>query len=303
MDCVVVKRGGGARDHRAPAAPAGRAGGHGRGGGRQRGHRGLRPGVPGGGHGANEFRFMSTEVSRERPVNYEELAARLGEEKRRGGYLVWVVGTGAGPFAGPGRLRVVHPERVRPGGARRERGRRARHRGGDLRHHARHDQHRPAHRRRPRAPHARHQPGARRGLDRARGGDRGHHERHHARAGDQPGALRAGRLDPRRRPAARRVQRHAGGPGRDAGAHRARPPGRSSSPPRSTPSRSATCSRPSSLRRRPGAAHDHLRGPDRVRRQQAEGPRHPPGLRRGHQRPGLHARAALLYRAMGAGAR
>ena len=43
-------------------------------------------------HGANEFRFMSTEVSRERPVNYEELAARLGEEKRRKGYLVWVAG-------------------------------------------------------------------------------------------------------------------------------------------------------------------------------------------------------------------
>ena len=49
-------------------------------------------GFLGGVHGANEFRFMSTEVSRERPVNYEELAARLGEEKRRGGYLVWVVG-------------------------------------------------------------------------------------------------------------------------------------------------------------------------------------------------------------------
>jgi lysine-ketoglutarate reductase/saccharopine dehydrogenase-like protein (TIGR00300 family) len=49
-------------------------------------------GFMGGGHGANEFRFMSTEVSRERPVNYEELAARVGEEKRRGGYLVWVVG-------------------------------------------------------------------------------------------------------------------------------------------------------------------------------------------------------------------
>ena len=43
-------------------------------------------------HGANEFQFMSTEVSRERPVNYEELAARLGEEKRRRGYLVWVAG-------------------------------------------------------------------------------------------------------------------------------------------------------------------------------------------------------------------
>jgi lysine-ketoglutarate reductase/saccharopine dehydrogenase-like protein (TIGR00300 family) len=49
-------------------------------------------GFLGGSHGANEFRFMSTEVSRERPVNYEELARRLVEEKRSGGYLVWVVG-------------------------------------------------------------------------------------------------------------------------------------------------------------------------------------------------------------------
>src|SRR5688572_28761543 len=49
-------------------------------------------GFLGGTHGANEFRFMSTEVSRERPVNYEELAARVGEEKQRGGFLVWVVG-------------------------------------------------------------------------------------------------------------------------------------------------------------------------------------------------------------------
>ncbi len=45
-----------------------------------------------GAHGANEFRFMSTEVSRERPVNYEELAGRLHEEREQGGYLVWVVG-------------------------------------------------------------------------------------------------------------------------------------------------------------------------------------------------------------------
>jgi len=49
-------------------------------------------GFLGGGHGANEFRFMSTEVSRERPVNYEELAARVGEERRDGGFLLWVVG-------------------------------------------------------------------------------------------------------------------------------------------------------------------------------------------------------------------
>ncbi len=49
-------------------------------------------GFLGGSHGANEFRFMSTEVSRERPVNYEELAARVGEAKRSGGFLIWVVG-------------------------------------------------------------------------------------------------------------------------------------------------------------------------------------------------------------------
>jgi lysine-ketoglutarate reductase/saccharopine dehydrogenase-like protein (TIGR00300 family) len=49
-------------------------------------------GFLGGAHSANEFRFMSSEVSRERPVNYEELAARLVEEKRTGGFLIWVAG-------------------------------------------------------------------------------------------------------------------------------------------------------------------------------------------------------------------
>ena len=44
------------------------------------------------GTSGNEFRFMSTAVSRERPVDYEELAARLEEERRREGYLVWVIG-------------------------------------------------------------------------------------------------------------------------------------------------------------------------------------------------------------------
>lgn len=40
----------------------------------------------------NEFRFMSTEVSRERPVDYAELAERIESERRRGGFLVWVLG-------------------------------------------------------------------------------------------------------------------------------------------------------------------------------------------------------------------
>jgi lysine-ketoglutarate reductase/saccharopine dehydrogenase-like protein (TIGR00300 family) len=49
-------------------------------------------GFLGGRASANEFRFMSTEVSRERPVNYEELAQRVEEERSARGYLVWVVG-------------------------------------------------------------------------------------------------------------------------------------------------------------------------------------------------------------------
>lgn len=49
-------------------------------------------GFLGGSVSGNEFRFMSTEVSRERPANYEELAYRVEEERRGGGYLVWVVG-------------------------------------------------------------------------------------------------------------------------------------------------------------------------------------------------------------------
>ncbi len=45
-----------------------------------------------GAHSANEFRFMQTEVSREKPVDYGVLAELLGEEKARGGTIVWVVG-------------------------------------------------------------------------------------------------------------------------------------------------------------------------------------------------------------------
>jgi lysine-ketoglutarate reductase/saccharopine dehydrogenase-like protein (TIGR00300 family) len=49
-------------------------------------------GFLGGGASANEFRFMATEVSRERPVNYEDLARRLEDERRTGGFLIWVPG-------------------------------------------------------------------------------------------------------------------------------------------------------------------------------------------------------------------
>ncbi|HYK81989.1 MAG TPA: hypothetical protein VEU55_02505 [Gemmatimonadales bacterium] len=49
-------------------------------------------GFLGGSHSANEFGFMQTEVSRERPVDYAVLAQLLGEERQRGGKIVWVVG-------------------------------------------------------------------------------------------------------------------------------------------------------------------------------------------------------------------
>jgi lysine-ketoglutarate reductase/saccharopine dehydrogenase-like protein (TIGR00300 family) len=92
MDCVVVKRSGfletiePRRLRRGDLIAMGEA---------EDGTEGIvvhARGFLGGAHGANEFRFMSTEVSRERPVNYEELAARVAEEKRKKGYLVWVVG-------------------------------------------------------------------------------------------------------------------------------------------------------------------------------------------------------------------
>jgi lysine-ketoglutarate reductase/saccharopine dehydrogenase-like protein (TIGR00300 family) len=45
-----------------------------------------------GGRSANEFGFMQTAVSREKPVDYGVLARLLGEERAAGGTIVWVVG-------------------------------------------------------------------------------------------------------------------------------------------------------------------------------------------------------------------
>jgi lysine-ketoglutarate reductase/saccharopine dehydrogenase-like protein (TIGR00300 family) len=39
-----------------------------------------------------EFKFMSSEVSREKPTDYPEMAKILVDEKERGGHFVWVVG-------------------------------------------------------------------------------------------------------------------------------------------------------------------------------------------------------------------
>ena len=45
-----------------------------------------------GSHSDGEFKFMASEVSREKPVDYVHLAQLLIEERERGGYVVWVTG-------------------------------------------------------------------------------------------------------------------------------------------------------------------------------------------------------------------
>ena len=46
----------------------------------------------GGGEGEGEFKFMSSEVSREKPIDYSLMARILVDERDRGGYPVWVAG-------------------------------------------------------------------------------------------------------------------------------------------------------------------------------------------------------------------
>lgn len=41
---------------------------------------------------AGEFRFMTSEVSREKPIDYTQMASLLLEQRDRGGYIVWVAG-------------------------------------------------------------------------------------------------------------------------------------------------------------------------------------------------------------------
>jgi lysine-ketoglutarate reductase/saccharopine dehydrogenase-like protein (TIGR00300 family) len=41
---------------------------------------------------SDEFQFMSSEVSREKPIDYQQLATLLVQERERGGYIVWVTG-------------------------------------------------------------------------------------------------------------------------------------------------------------------------------------------------------------------
>jgi lysine-ketoglutarate reductase/saccharopine dehydrogenase-like protein (TIGR00300 family) len=44
------------------------------------------------GEAQGDFHFMSSQVSREKPIDYPMIARMLVDEKRRGGYVVWVTG-------------------------------------------------------------------------------------------------------------------------------------------------------------------------------------------------------------------
>ena len=117
-----------------------------------------------------EFKFMSSEVSREKPIDYALMARILVDERDRGGYPIWVAGPALVHSRARARHGVVHRERLRRRAARRQRRRRARHRGVDLRHDARHERRGQGDAGRPRAAHARDQRGARGRLDRGGGG-------------------------------------------------------------------------------------------------------------------------------------
>src|SRR5689334_15401931 len=45
-----------------------------------------------GAEGDDEFKFMTSEVSREKPIDYAHMAKLLVDERERGGYPVWVTG-------------------------------------------------------------------------------------------------------------------------------------------------------------------------------------------------------------------
>ncbi|MDH5235520.1 MAG: hypothetical protein OEW77_11215 [Gemmatimonadota bacterium] len=49
-------------------------------------------GFTGGPSAQGDFHFMSSQVSREKPIDYRMIARMLVDEKRRGGYVAWVTG-------------------------------------------------------------------------------------------------------------------------------------------------------------------------------------------------------------------
>ena len=192
------------------------------------------------------FTFMSSEVSREKPIDYAHMAKVLIEEKERGGYPIWVTGPAlvhsrarsdmawfiANGYVGAllaGNAVAVHDIEASIYGTTLGMSEHGRDHAG-----------------RSRAPHARDQPRARRRFDRQRGASRESSRRHHVLVRQAQRAVRAHRLDSRRRPAARRHHRRARRRRTRCDSTRSRRRWRSSSPRRFMPSLQAICCRRSS---------------------------------------------------------
>ena len=100
MDCgFVLDPDGDALGARRPSPEEGRHGRRRRQGRRHAGHLRADADGPARAPSADAFTFMSSEVSREKPIDYAHMARVLIEEKERGGYPVWVTGPGARALA------------------------------------------------------------------------------------------------------------------------------------------------------------------------------------------------------------
>ena len=244
---------------------------------------------------------MSSEVSREKPTDYAEMARILVDERARGGYVVWVVGPAVlhargrdtvswfiengfvQAFLGGNAVAVHDIESAVMGTTL----------GMD-------DRGAPV-QRRARLPHARHQPRPCRGVHRRGGGTGGGPHGHHEVAGPDracpscsPGPSATTGRSPRPSPTCRRRRRRcAPTPARHGGAHDRH--GAALHRHR----QHAPRLRPRRGERRGSPAGHHLRGLVGVRGGEAEGPRDAPGVRGDHQRAGLPARAPLLRGARG----
>ncbi len=141
-----------------------------------------------GAHG--DFHFMSSQVSREKPIDYRQIARMLVEEKRRGGYVLWVTGPALVHSRARDNLvwfiRNGYVQALLAGNAVAVHDIEAEHR----RHDAGDDERGRPDGGRARGPHAGDQRRPPRRVDRGRGRRRDHHGRHHARLRRGGGALR-----------------------------------------------------------------------------------------------------------------
>jgi hypothetical protein len=251
-----------------------------------------------GGHDDGEFKFMASEVSREKPIDYAHLARLLIGERERGGYIVWVTGpalvhsrarsdmtwfimNGFVSALLAGNAVAVHDIEASIFGTTLGMTGKGESTVGGHGLHMR----------------AINKVRAAGSIERAveNGVD---HRRHHARVREDEGSVRALRLDRDDGPlpdvytdaatAQDAMKRHT---------IRATMAVMIATALHAIATGNMLARVRHGARRHPSRDADHLRRLRRVRRQQAQGPRDAPGVRRRHQRSGLHAHSSAVRRA------